>query len=212
MSQKKQSDHAAEQSTDAANKWREMAEEEAKFEAESDIVDAEGVNIDEEPVEALDEVSKKKLTDLTNNLEREIEKYKNEALRTQAEMENLRRRMDRDISNAHKFGSEKLVVDLLPVVDGLVRGIEETNVDDEKVQNVRKGMELTLDMLLKTLEKNGVSEINPARGDAFDPEQHEAMSMQPDPEADANTILQVFQRGYSLNGRVIRAAMVMVAS
>ena len=195
---------------EAASKWRDIAEEEARQSAEEPEL-AEELD-SEEAVSALDEISKKKLTDLTNKLEREVDQYKNEALRAQAEMENLRRRLERDVSNAHKYGSERLVVDLLPVIDSLVRGLEESQSGDEAVQSLRKGMELTLDILHNTLKKHGVEEINPARGDAFNPELHEAMSMQKDPEAEPNTILQVLQRGYSLNGRVVRAAMVMVAN
>ena len=198
---------------EAANKWRELAEEEARQSAEEpDAKDASDVVDSEEVVGALDEVSKKKLTDLTNILEREIDKYKSEALRAQAEMENLRRRLERDVSNAHKYGSERLLVDLLPVIDSLVRGLEESKSDDPSVQSLRTGMELTLDILHNTLKKHGVEEINPVRGDAFNPELHEAMSMQKDPESEPNTILHVLQRGYCLNGRVVRAAMVMVAS
>lgn len=159
----------------------------------------------------MDEISKSKLTEITNELEKEIDAYKNEALRSKAELENVRRRLERDVSNAHKYGSERLIVDLLPVIDSLVRGLEESQSEDRAVQSLRKGMELTLEVLHNVLKKNGVAEINPQPGDAFDPAVHEAMSMQKDPNAKPNTILQVLQRGYTLHGRVIRAAMVMVA-
>lgn len=213
MSQKKQSKTTGQEKSEPAKKWQDMAEEEAKLTEEPDqMAGLDGVEVSSDAVTAaLDEISKKKLTDLTNKLEREMDTYKNDALLAKAEMENLRRRLERDVSNAHKYGSERLIVDLLPVIDSLVLGLEK-NQSADSAQSQHQGMELTLDLLRKTLEKNGVSEINPKRGDTFDPALHEAMTMQPDPEAKSNTVLQVLQRGYSLNGRVIRAAMVMVAS
>lgn len=208
MSQKKQAGGAdqAKAGGKPANKWQEIVEESANLPEEEASEEAS--------LGAIDELSKEKLTTITNELEQELDKYKNEALRAKAELENVRRRLERDVSKAHKYGTERLVVDLLPVIDSLVRGLEESAVDeaDTKVVALRKGMELTLDILHKTLEKNGVSEINPQKGDVFDPSQHEAMGMHKDPEAKPNTILQVLQRGYTLHGRVIRAAMVMVAS
>jgi len=149
---------------------------------------------------------------LLTQLKEEVSQYKNEVLRARAETENVRRRMERDVANAHKYGAERLVGELLPVMDSLSRGIEQASGTDDTVQNIRSGMEMTLDILRKILEKNGVSEIIPQKGDVFDPAQHEAMSLQKDPSAAPNTVLQVFQPGYALNGRVIRAAMVMVSS
>lgn len=207
MSQKKEAKEAAKPDVESANKWRDLAEE-AEAVSEDDVVTAS----QQEEAAVIDEVSKDQLTEITNALEKEVDKHKHDALLAKAEMENVRRRLERDVSNARKFGSERLIVELLPVIDSLVRGIEESSSDDAAVKSLRDGMEMTLDMLHKTLEKNGVSEISPEKGAAFDPSLHEAMAMQPAPDAESNTILQVMQRGYSLNGRVVRAAMVMVAS
>ena len=106
------------------------------------------------------------------------------------------------------FVDEKLINELLPVVDSLDRGLETGAPDDP----MRAGLQLTLDLLLKTLQKHGVELIDPKPGDAFSPELHEAMAMQPDPKAKSNTVLHVAQRGFMLNGRVLRAAMVVVAA
>jgi molecular chaperone GrpE len=141
----------------------------------------------------------------------EIARYKEEALRAKAEIENVRRRLERDISNAHKYGCERIVTDLLPVLDSLSRGMEEADLSDPKVQSLHTGMEMTLSLLRKVLEKNGITEIRPLKGDSFDPSQHEAMTMQKVAGFQPNTIVQVLQPGYALNGRMIRAAMVMVS-
>lgn len=137
-----------------------------------------------------------------------LKEAKDQALRLQAEMQNLRARSEREIQNAHKYATGKLLKDLLPTVDSMMRGLEQKDAD---ATALREGLNLTLDMLEKVLEKNGVETISPEVGDAFDPVHHEAMSMVPSEEAESNTIIQVLQKGYQLNGRVVRAAMVIVA-
>lgn len=184
MSQKKE----REQQSD---KWRELAEEELKTDAESapenDIMDGE----DRNP---------------------ELAQLKDQLVRARAEVENMHRRMEQEVKKVRQFGIERLVSELIPVVDSLVRGMEGAASDDPQVQQMRKGMELTLGILDKVLEKNGITSISPNPGDPFDPALHEAMSMRPEPSAKPNTILQVLQKGYALNGRVIRAAMVIVSA
>lgn len=143
-----------------------------------------------------------------NEAEQKIAQYKEQALRAQAELQNVRRRAERDVQNAYKFGSEKLIGDILPVVESIERGLASGAQDDP----MRAGLQLTLDQFEKALAKHGVELIVPKAGDAFNPEQHEAMAMQPDPKAKPNTILHVAQRGYMLNGRVLKAAMVVVAA
>lgn len=130
-------------------------------------------------------------------------------MRVQAEMENLRRRTERDVASAHKYGSEKLVKALLPVVDSLERGLE-VDVAGDEVKAMHEGMEMTLKMLLETLEKNGVKVVSP-EGEPFNPEEMEAISMQPGENVDPNTVLNVVQRGYTLNGRLVRPALVIVS-
>lgn len=152
--------------------------------------------------------------DLENQLtamERKVDDYKNQAIRAHAELDNVRKRAERDVTNAHKYSNEKLLNELLPVLDSLVRALEGLPAEDEALKNIRHGMVLTLELLEKTLTKFGVQFIDPAVGEPFNPAQHEAMSMQPHPDAAPNTIVQVLQRGYELHGRVLRAAMVIVA-
>ena len=145
-----------------------------------------------------------------NELEKQATQYQDQAIRAKAEVENMRRRMEQEVAKARKFGVERLVSELIPVEDSLARGLGDEAHND--IEGLRKGMELTLDMLQKVLKNNGVETISPEVGDTFNPEQQEAMSMQEDPKAEPNTVLQVLQKGYSLNGRVVRAAMVIVAS
>ncbi|MCH9643483.1 MAG: nucleotide exchange factor GrpE [Gammaproteobacteria bacterium] len=154
--------------------------------------------------------SHEKLDETLTAVEMERDKLKDQLFRSKADLENLRRRSERDISNAHKYGSEKLLSDMLPVVDSIIRGLEGPESQDPQAQSMREGLKLTLDLLEKTLQKHGVVMIDPQVGEAFNPEKHEAMSMQQNPDAESNTILQVLQKGFELNGRIIRAAMVIV--
>ncbi len=128
-------------------------------------------------------------------------------IRTKAEMDNLRRRNVKDLENAHKFGIEKFVNELLPVVDSMVLGL---TVEDASAESLREGMELTMNMLGKMLEKLGIEEIDPLN-EKFDAARHQAMTMQPSDEVEPNTVLAVMQKGYSLNERLIRPAMVIVS-
>ncbi|HLD17181.1 MAG TPA: nucleotide exchange factor GrpE [Coxiellaceae bacterium] len=155
-------------------------------------------------------VSDSKLQDQLTALEIQVNEYKDQMLRVQAEMENVRRRSEQAVVDAHKFGSTKLIQDFLPVVDSLHRALSSEPVEDSHVKNMRKGIELTLDMLIKTLEKHGVKILEPRIGEEFNPEHHQAVSMVLDEKAKPHTILQVLEKGYLLNGRVVRAAMVVV--
>lgn len=131
-------------------------------------------------------------------------------LRARADLENQQRRIARELENAHKYGLERFVNELLPVKDSLELGLAASGTDQSGPQALREGMELTLRMLGAALEKFGVREIAP-QGEAFDPQWHAAVSMQESAEAPENTILQVMQKGYALNDRLIRPAMVVVA-
>ncbi|WP_126454575.1 nucleotide exchange factor GrpE [Sulfuriflexus mobilis] len=131
-------------------------------------------------------------------------------LRTQAELENLRRRAERDVQNAHKFGLEKFVNELLPVMDSMELGMDAANAEDEAVAPLLEGMGLTLKMFQSVLEKMGVTAVNP-QNEAFNPEFHQAMSMQETADAEPNTVLAVMQKGYVLNERLVRPAMVVVS-
>jgi len=131
-------------------------------------------------------------------------------VRTQAEMENHKRRAEKDLQHAHKFGLEKFARELLPVADSLELGLSVDTTDTPEVHKLREGMELTLKQLLSALEKFNVIPIDP-QGEKFDPERHQAMAMQPTDEAEPNTVIKVYQKGYLINERLLRPAMVVVA-
>ena len=122
-------------------------------------------------------------------------------------MDNLRRRNAKDVENAHKYGIEKFVNELLPVMDSMGMGLA---VEEASAESLREGMELTMNMLMKMMEKLGIEEIDPLN-EKFDPEKHQAMTMQPNDEVEPNTVIAAMQKGYSLNDRLIRPAMVMVS-
>ena len=128
-------------------------------------------------------------------------------IRAKAEMDNLRRRSVKDLENAHKFGIEKFATELLPVLDSMVMGLA---VEDASAESLREGMELTMNMLEKMMEKLGIDEIDPLN-EKFDAAKHQAMTTQPSDEVEPNTVLAVMQKGYSLNERLIRPAMVIVS-
>jgi len=143
------------------------------------------------------------------------EEYWNQALRVQAEAENSRRRAERDVENAHKYALERFVNDLLPVKDSLEMGEAAARAaqanESADLAKIREGLELTQKMLAAAVAKFGVVEVNPI-GEKFNPERHQAMSMQDLPDAAPNTVVAVFQKGYLLNERLLRPAMVVVAS
>jgi len=129
-------------------------------------------------------------------------------LRVVAELDNLRKRSQRDVENAHKYALERFLQELLPVKDSLDASITAASQSDE---GLRDGLDMTLKMLNNVLERFGVSEVNPAKGGAFDPNLHEAMTMQPSTEVPPGTILLTVQKGYQLNDRLLRPARVIVA-
>lgn len=145
----------------------------------------------------------------------EIAALKDQALRGQAEAENVRRRAARDVENAHKFALEKFAADLLPVIDSLEKAVESAQLGAETTDAgaanaMGEGVELSLKLFQDVLEKVGVVRIHPV-GEPFDPRLHEAMAMVENPDAEPNSVLDVMQAGYSLNGRLVRAAMVVVS-
>jgi len=133
-----------------------------------------------------------------------------QVLRIKAEMENLRRRTRLDVENAHKFALEKFVRDLIPVVDSLELGNKAATGDSEQVVKFREGGELTLKQFVSVLEKFQCVQIDPL-GEMFNPDFHQAMAMQPSANAEPNSVIEVFQKGYLLNDRLVRPALVIVA-
>jgi molecular chaperone GrpE len=133
-----------------------------------------------------------------------------QCLRLQAELENLRKRAERDLAQAHKFALEKFAAELLPVRDSLEMGVAAATEDSASVAHLREGSELTLKLLTSALEKFNIKEINPLN-EKFNPEYHEAMSLQERADVPPNTVVTVVQKGYLLNDRLIRPAMVIVS-
>ena len=131
-------------------------------------------------------------------------------VRTKADLDNLERRTQRDIENAHKYAADKFLEAIIPVIDSLEMGAEAAKQEGADVAKLREGMELTLKMFADTLHKFEVKKLDPV-GDAFNPDFHQAMSMQESDEHNANTVLTVMQKGYLLNERLIRPALVVVS-
>ncbi|TAN51137.1 MAG: nucleotide exchange factor GrpE [Methylococcaceae bacterium] len=131
-------------------------------------------------------------------------------LRLQAEMDNLRRRTDKDLDSTRKFALERFAKELLPVIDSLELGIQAAKGDAPEVVQLREGGELTLKQLLSVLERFNVLELNPL-GEKFNPELHQAMAVDPSAQGEANTVVKVFQKGYVLHERLLRPAMVVIA-
>ncbi len=144
------------------------------------------------------------------NKEKELSQTnKDLALRAQAEMDNLRKRTARDVENAHKYALEKFVNELLPIMDSLELGLSAAE-SAENIDDLREGMDLTIKMFNTAMDKFNVKAVDP-QGEKFNPEQHEAVSMQEIEGAESGTVVTVMQKGYELNGRLVRPAMVVVA-
>lgn len=135
---------------------------------------------------------------------------KDSVIRAKAEVDNVRRRAAQDVEKARKFALEKFAGELLPTVDNLERAIDNLDAEDEAQKVIAEGVELTLQSLLSALEKFGVKAVDP-KDQPFNPELHQAMSMQEVEGVAPNTVIAVMQKGYELNGRLVRPAMVMVS-
>lgn len=143
-------------------------------------------------------------------LEEQLAAAKDQSLRAVADLQNVRRRAEQDVEKAHKFALEKFASDLLPVIDSLERGLELSSADDETIKPMRDGIELTLKMFSDTLKRYNLEAIDP-HGEPFNAEHHQAMAMQESADVEPNSVLKVFQKGYMLNGRLLRPAMVVVS-
>ena len=140
----------------------------------------------------------------------ELDKQKDLALRAEAELQNVLKRTAREVENAHKYGLERFIENLLPVVDSLEKAAE-LSIPEQRASsnNAIEGINLCCKLLLDVLEKEGIKAINPL-GEPFDPSEHQAMSMVENPDMEPNSIAAVVQKGWKLNERLVRAAMVMV--
>lgn len=197
-----------------------MSEQEQKVETQE--VEKEESVVEEtqqtEPSQELDPLEEAiaRVQELEEQLKTQIEEAANKEqdilLRSRAEIENLRRRTEQDVEKAHKFALEKFSKDILNTIDNLERALATpANKEDESVKALFDGVELTLKELVSTVSRFGVEAVGVV-GEAFNPDLHQAISMQPAEGFESNQISVVLQKGYTLNGRVIRPAMVMVAA
>jgi molecular chaperone GrpE len=150
------------------------------------------------------------LDDELSQLQEDLLTARDAALRAQADAQNVKRRAEQDVEKARKFALERFASDLLPVVDNLERALEAASGDDEAIKPIAEGVELTLKSFIDVLGKNKVDVVDP-QGEPFDPNLHQAITMIENKEVEPNTVTAVMQKGYSLNGRLIRPAMVMVS-
>jgi molecular chaperone GrpE len=173
---------------------------EQKPQSESEFTDAELVA----------EAAEIGATSETDALQQQVNHANEQLLRVQAEMQNVRRRSERDVENAHKYALEKFATELLSVVDNLERALTAIDAEDESQKPVAEGIELTLKTFIDVLAKFNVEAVEP-QGQPFDADLHQAVSTVPNADVEPNTVIDVFQKGYTLNGRLIRPAMVVVS-
>ncbi|TQP14994.1 nucleotide exchange factor GrpE [Vibrio cholerae] len=181
-------------------------------ETEAEVV---GTDADIDWNQAADEIDEKeaKIAQLEAALlvsEERVKEQQDSVLRARAEVENMRRRSEQEVDKARKFALSRFVEELLPVIDNLERAIQAADGEVEAIKPLLEGVELTHKTFVDTIAKFGLKEINP-HGEAFNPEFHQAMSIQESAEHEPNTVMFVMQKGYELNGRVLRPAMVMVS-
>lgn len=195
--EKEQEQQAAEEAADQQAETGESAESDAGAEAEAPA-EAEGASEEEEIEDLRARVNK-------------AEKMLAEAdARAQAELKNVRKRAEKDVEHAHKFALEKFAGDLLKVADSLERALATLDPDNEELQPAREGTELTLKALLDVFREHNIEQINP-EGETFDPEWHEAMTMVARDDMESNRVVDVLEKGYVLNGRLLRPARVVVS-
>lgn len=156
------------------------------------------------------ELSAEALSQKIESLEQELVSAKDQALRTAAEAQNVKRRAEQEVEKARKFALEKFSSGLLEVVDNLERAMSSADRDSEALAPILEGIDLTYKSFIDTLAKFQVEQIDPM-GEPFDPQFHQAMTMVPNPDMEPNTVMDVMQKGYTLNGRLLRPAMVVVS-
>tara|TARA_B100001540_G_scaffold153155_2_gene135583 strand:- start:2286 stop:2927 length:642 start_codon:yes stop_codon:yes gene_type:complete len=150
------------------------------------------------------------LDDELGKLEQDLAAAREAELRALADVQNIQRRAEQDVEKARKFALERFTSELLPVVDNLERALEAASGDDEALKPIAEGVELTLKSFLDVLGKFNIEVVDP-QGEPFDPNLHQAMSMVENPDVEPNTVIAVMQKGYTLSGRLVRPAMVMVS-
>ena len=191
-----------------ADEQKQEQNEELEQDLQSQEVDVEEQKQVEDPLEE----AIARVQELEAQLAETAKKEQDLLLRTRAEIDNIRRRTEQDVEKAHKFALEKFAKDILNTIDNLERALATpANMEDESIKALFDGVELTLKELLATVARFGVEPVGVV-GEVFNPDLHQAISMQPMEGFETNQITTVLQKGYLLNGRVIRPAMVMVAA
>ena len=191
-----------------ADEQKQEKNEELEQDFQSQEVDVEEQKNTEDPLEE----AIARVQELEAQLAETAKKEQDLLLRTRAEIDNIRRRTEQDVEKAHKFALEKFAKDILNTIDNLERALATpANMEDESIKALFNGVELTLKELLATVARFGVEPVGVV-GEIFNPDLHQAISMQPMEGFETNQITTVLQKGYLLNGRVIRPAMVMVAA
>lgn len=181
---------------------------ETQVETEANTEEPVGEAVNEEQL--LSEPTIEELKQQLAEAEQKAQENWDKAVRAMAEMENLKRRTQKDLESAHKFALEGFAKELLPVLDSLILGLQAATGDSPEVEKFRVGSELTIKQFESVFAKFNIETIDPI-GQSFNPEHHQAMSVQAVEGVEPNTVVNVFQRGYLLNGRLLRPAMVVVA-
>ncbi len=180
----------------------EMSEESPPDNPEADTLLTEGV--DGSSTDAKSELAQALL---------QVDEYRDKAARAQAELQNVRRRAEKDVENAHKYSLENMTKELLPVLDNLERGLEAVpaeSSEDAVVKSLKEGIELTLSLFIKALARVNIEQVDPG-GEPFNPQFHQAITMVEEASVEPNSVVDVMQKGYTLHGRLLRPAMVVVS-
>ncbi|WP_325891817.1 nucleotide exchange factor GrpE [Grimontia sp. NTOU-MAR1] len=190
-----------------------MSKEENKIQEEELQIEAVEAQAEENALDAETDAMISRITELEAALEASeatVKEQQDSVLRARADIENMRRRTEQEIDKARKFALERFANELLPVIDNMERAVEMADKENDALKPMIEGVELTLKTMKDAVEKFGLKELNP-HGESFNPEFHQAMSIQESADHEPNTVMFVMQKGYELNGRVVRPAMVMVS-
>jgi len=190
-----------------------MSEQEQPSETEVDLdldVGAAENNADAATEEVLQEITVESVQAELEMALAKVDEQQADVLRAQADAQNTRRRSEQDVAKAHKFGQEKLMTEVVSLLDNLGRAIEAGSADGASLTGLLEGVQMSQKMLLDGLKKFNVDQLDP-HGEPFNPELHEAMTAVSNPDLEPNTVMEVFQKGYTLNGRLVRPAMVVVS-
>ena len=192
-------------------KQPETEQQQELTESTAEAADAAAAVDSDTPEQGADSaVAEPSLEEVVAQLQEDVAAAKDAALRAQADAQNVKRRAEQDVEKARKFALERFCSELLPVADNLERALEAAAGDDEIVKPIAEGVELTLKSFQDALKKFNIEAVDP-EGEPFDPQLHQAMSMLENNEVEPNTVIAVMQKGYTLNGRLVRPAMVMVS-